>query len=372
MSDPILAAYETSGPGRRVVALQASTIAPRRVRWLWDQRLALGSLALLAGPEGLGKSLVSYWLTGRITRGELLGEHYGTPKAVLVCATEDSWAHTIAPRLMAHGADLNYAYRVEAVVDDMRMAPLSLPADLVEVERLAGELDAALLVLDPLMSRLDAKLDSHRDGEVRQALEPLVAMCEQSGMAAWGIIHHNKSGSTDPLQLVMASKAFTAVARSVHTVIRDPDDESGHRRLFGTTKNNLGRSDLALMSFHVQSWQYPTCDGPGETGQIMWGKEVDESIADVLRRGAISTDPEEKTALTECVDWLNGYMAAEGPRVLVSDVKKHAAGAGHTARTLQRARLKLGLTVEDEHTFPRRSWWTLPTGDGMSTDIEVF
>jgi hypothetical protein len=44
------------------------------------------------------------------------------------------------------------------------------------------------------------------------------------------IIHHNQSGATDPLQVVMASKAFPAVARSVHTVGPDPDDEASNRR----------------------------------------------------------------------------------------------------------------------------------------------
>ena len=67
---------------------------------------------------------------------------------------------------------------------------------------------------------------------MRRALEPLVAMADQTQIAVWGIIHHNKSGWTDPLQVVMASKAFTAVARSVHTVVIDPDDEADKQRLW--------------------------------------------------------------------------------------------------------------------------------------------
>ena len=51
----------------------------------------------------------------------------------------------------------------------------------------------------------------------------------------------------------MASKAFTAVARSVHTVMTDPDDDTGRRRLFGTPKNNLGRNDLPTLSFVIES-----------------------------------------------------------------------------------------------------------------------
>jgi hypothetical protein len=63
------------------------------------------------------------------------------------------------------------------------------------------------------------------------------------------IIHHNQSGATDPLQVVMASKAFPAVARSVHIVGPDPDDEASNRRLFGRPKTIL----VVLIFLHLAS-----------------------------------------------------------------------------------------------------------------------
>ena len=59
----------------------------------------------------------------------------------------------------------------------------------------------------------------------------------------------------------MGSKAFTAVARSVHTVVPDPDDETDQRRLFGTPKNNLGRSDLPTLAFTITGHPIDTDDG---------------------------------------------------------------------------------------------------------------
>jgi hypothetical protein len=50
---------------------------------------------------------------GRDHSGVLPGEYLGQSKAVLVAASEDSWEHTIVPRLMAAGADLDLVYRVE-------------------------------------------------------------------------------------------------------------------------------------------------------------------------------------------------------------------------------------------------------------------
>ena len=113
---------------------------------------------------------------------------------------------------MAAGADLSLVYRVEVVTTDDLHFGLSLPRDLLELQQVADEVGAALPLLDPLMSRLSDSLDTHRDGDVRRALEPLVALAARADLAVLGLIHHNKSASTDPLQLVMGSKAFTAVA----------------------------------------------------------------------------------------------------------------------------------------------------------------
>lgn len=345
-------------PGRHVDLTPAANIAPRRVRWTWDHRIATGTIALLAGPEGLGKSTVAYWLAARISRGELEGEHHGTPRGVLVCATEDSWAHTIVPRLMAHGADLHRVYRIQVRDDSDIDHGLSLPADLDDLARRATEVDAALLVLDPLMSRLHEGLDTHRDGDVRRALEPLADMAETTGLAVLGIIHHNKSGSVDPLQLVMASKAFTAVARSVHTVIRDPSDDTQNTRMLGTPKNNLGTVDLPTLTFAIQPWTYPTDDGDGTTGQIAWGPERRETIAEAL--AATVRDPDEKNALDEAVEWLADYLEDAGGRAEAGPAQAAARAAGHAERTLRRARAK--LKVEKRKVGYQGAWeWFLPT-----------
>jgi AAA domain len=81
-----------------------------------------------------------------------------------------------------------------------------MPQDLHDLEQRAVEVGAVLLVLDPLMSRLSDRLDTHRDAEVRLALEPLAALANRAHLAVLGIIHHNKSGSTDPLQVIMGSR----------------------------------------------------------------------------------------------------------------------------------------------------------------------
>ena len=180
--------------GRKVLLTCAADIRPKRVKWLWDRRLAIGTLSLIAGREGLGKSSICYWMVAQVTRGLLPGEHRGEPRAVLICATEDSWEQTIVPRLMAAGADRSRVFRVEVVSALNVKVGLSLPRDLVEVEQAARQTGATLLLLDPLTSRLSEALDTHKDADVRRALEPLASLAERAGMGVLGIMHHNKSG----------------------------------------------------------------------------------------------------------------------------------------------------------------------------------
>ena len=339
---------------RHVQLVAASTIEPRRTFWLWDQRLALGTLALLAGPEGLGKSTLAYWLAAEVTRGRLPGEHLGDCRPVLVCAAEDSWAQTIVPRLIASGADLDLVFRVDVWTAGGLVSTLDLPRDLVALEHSATSVRAALLLLDPLMSRLSDGLDTHRDGDVRRALEPLVAVAERSGMAVLGLIHHNKSGSADPLQNVMASKAFTAVARSVHTVIKDPDDDTETRRLFGTPKNNLASSDLPTLGFTIMGAEVETVDGPTQVGRLEWGRDGEGSIGDAMRRTAdVGSD---RTAVAEAAEWLCDYLTDRGGEASSADVRKAGQAAAHSLDSLKRARKRAGVESVSAG-FPRTTVW---------------
>ena len=345
---------------RRVVLTTSIGIKPRRVEWLYEGRLALGTFGLLAGREGQGKSTVAAWLVAQVTRGELPGCHFGTPKPVLICATEDSWSHTIVPRLIAAGADLALVYRVDVVEAMDTAGILDLPKDIPAVQAEAMKVGAALLVLDPLTSRLSKNLDTHKDADTRQALEPLVAMAEAAGLAVIGIMHFNKGATTDPLTAVMGSRAFAAVARSVHTVVRDPDDDD--RRYFATPKNNLGRSDLPMLSFTIIGHPVETDDGTAWTSRIAWGGEVTGTVSDLMARAA---NPGDRSAVVEASDWLADFLQSQGGRVASAVIRDAGESAGHSYDSLKRARRLLGIIAESAG-FPRRTYWSVLQSEHQS------
>ena len=359
---------------RSIVLTKASSIAVRPVKWLWAGRLAEGTLALLGGREGIGKSTIAYTLAADYTRGRLPGTDHGKPRAVIVAATEDSWEHTINPRLMAAGADLDLVYRVDVTTPDGVAADvLTLPRDIRALEEQIHEVDAGIILLDPLISRLDKKLDAHKDPEVHWALEPLVAIAERARVVVLGLIHVNKSASTDPLTLLMGSRAFAAVARAVLFVMKDPDNEEV--RLLGQPKNNLGRADLPTLTLRIESAHVAdTEEGPVWTGRVVWQEDLDQSISDVLASAADGS--EVRTAVGEAADWLHDWLTTLGGTDASADIKTAARKAGHSESAVQRARRKLKLTSESEG-HPRRTFWSLPgtqpsrvkPGESETTDM---
>jgi predicted ATP-dependent serine protease len=211
---------------RRVKLTPASSITPRPVRWTWEDtdggRIPAGEITLTVGGGGIGKSTFHAWLVSRITRGELPGIHYGTPRSAIICATEDSWARTIVPRLMAAGADLDRVFRVE-VEDAGEEDRLTLPVDLDLLAEVIKENEVALVSLDPLMTLVGAQLDTHKDHEVRRALEPLALVADDTDVAILGNGHFNKSLSGDPMSRITGSAAFGQVVRGVLAFAKDEE-----------------------------------------------------------------------------------------------------------------------------------------------------
>jgi hypothetical protein len=371
MFDKVLAASSTAGngggatsadnrlstSGRTLTLPSVEMIVPRRVRWLWEDRVPLGALTLLAGREGIGKSILAYWMAAQLTQGTLPGEFYGQQRRIVVASTEDAWAETIVPRLLAAGADLSRVHRVDVRSDHAKTARLVLPHDIEGLTEAVVDLGAPFVLLDPLISRLDAALDTHRDGEVRQGLEPLTDAADRGRFSVVGLIHVNKTATSDPLTTVMASRAFVAVARAVLFTVLDPEQPG--MRLLGNEKNNLGRMDLPTRMFEVVSkvvGQDPVDGRPVETGMLRWVGDSQRTVREAIRDAARS--PDSRDAQREAEGWLRDWLRAN-PVSDSKDVKQAGRDEGHSERTLKRARKKIGAGVLSVG-FPRRTVWSKP------------
>ena len=344
---------EAADGHRRVRVRWADAVTMRPVRWLWDGRVPLGEITLFGGREDVGKSTLAYTLIAQVTRGTLPGRYFGQPRPVLVAAAEDSWEHTIAPRLAAAGADMRKVGNVDVVTSGGVDSQVSLPADLDRLEHTLRDTGAVLLLLDPLLSRLGGNLDTHKDADVRVALEPVKAVADRSGAAVIGLIHVNKSGSSDPLSLLMGSRAFAAVSRSVLFVMADPDDEA--TRLLGHAKSNLSVKAPTLTFRIDEVVVVETDEGPVKTGKLTWTGERAQTIREVLESS--TEEAETRSAIKDAGGWLQDFLTSKGGRWDSADTKVEGLKAGHKERTLKRARKPAGVTSES-CGYPRRTYWS--------------
>lgn len=325
----------------------------RAVRWTWHERIPGGALSLVPGREGIGKSQLACWLTAQVTNGTLPGSLHGQPRSVIYAATEDSWAHTVVPRLAAAGANLDAVFRVDVAVGDLELG-LTLPFDCEALGEVVTELGAGIVVLDPLLSTIADSIDTHKDRQLRRALEPLVRMADDTGCAVVGLAHFSKAGGSDPLTLITGSRAFAAVARAVLAVARDDDNDDGSC-VISQAKNNLGRTDLPSLRYRIESAAVDTEDGPSEVGRLHMLGETDRNVRDILAE--TGTDLEARTERDDAVAWLHGYLIDQGGSARYADLIKVARADGIAETTLKRARKRLGVTAE-RRGFGQGSVWT--------------
>jgi hypothetical protein len=307
-------------PRRHLVVTSAQGMRIRVPKWLYELRIPTDAISLLAGREGIGKSTIAFDVAARVTRGLLPGRYLGQPRGVGVIASEDSWESVILPRLIAAGADRSRVHRIEARTEENQLETVSAPADLDDLARACAEHDIVLLILDPVMSVIHGSLDTHKDREVRRALDPLARFCGEQAVAVLGLIHVNKSGSSDPLNSVMASRAFTAVARSVLYCIVDPEAEEEDRYLFGHPKSNLGPKQPTLVyrliecKLEIDEPEDPT-DAVIVTSRVVWEGVDGRSIRDAM-------EPPRERAPSEPTVRIVEWLAEQGRTVPAAEIRE--------------------------------------------------
>ncbi|GAA4973931.1 AAA family ATPase [Pseudonocardia tropica] len=346
---------ESPATGRRSRITWASEIEPEPVTWAWldegQGRIAAGTQVIAAGREGTGKSSFGITMGAKISRGTLPGNLHGTPRRVLYVTVEDSWAHTLVPRLIAAEADLSLIGRFDVVTEEEADGALSLPHDndLLEAEIIAN--DVALVVVDPLMSVIGLKIDTHKEREVRSALDPLSRIADRTGAVVLGIAHFNKSSGTDVSNMITASGAFKNVARAIFGFARD--DEG---RVMTQTKNSLGRDDLPSLSYALTPIEIPTRKGTATSVRFDFTGASARSVGDILREAKADTDPDESAERDFTVKWIRDYLLDQGGSAPFSDVVSAARNVDIPERTLKRARLRAGVTSK-RTGFQRGATW---------------
>jgi hypothetical protein len=366
-----------SGPAD-VVLRRGDDIIPEPVQWIWNGWLAAGKFHLVAGAPGTGKTTVALALAATITSGGRWPDGMRAESGdVLIWSGEDDAADTLAPRLLAMGADMRRIHFVEGVHHDDGTRPFD-PAKDVDalVNRARGLHNVRLLVVDPVVSAVQG--DSHKNAETRRELQPLVTLAAALGCAVVGISHFSKgTAGRDPVERVTGSLAFAALARVVIVAAKmkpDNNDNAGRpKRMLARAKSNIGPDDGGFV-YDLEMADLPNYPGV-IASRVLWCGGMEGTARDLLANAETADDPADRAAIDDAMDFLRAELA-DGP-LPAKEVQNAGKAAGHSDATLRRARSRLG--VRSEKVAMRGGWsWSLPpkvlngTEDAHGFGVDTF
>lgn len=317
-----------------VVLECGADLTPVPINWLWRDWLALGKLHILAGSPGQGKTTLALAMAAAVTVGGRFPDGSTSPVGnVLVWSGEDDPTDTLMPRLLACGGNAQRIFFIKGKIRDGELHPFDPAQDIralhAAIEQIGG---IKLLIVDPVVSTVQG--DSHKNTEVRRALQPLVDLATLCGCAVLGITHFSKAGQGyDPSQRVVGSVAFTAVARVVLVAAKvKAKDGDQDARILARSKSNIG-PDGGGFNYYLE--QAEPIKGI-QAARVAWGQAVEGTARELL------TDPEdnqedeaEQSAQTEAEEFLVELLK-DGPSP-TKHVEAEAKAAGIAWRTVRRA-----------------------------------
>jgi hypothetical protein len=339
----IEAATPLTAPGPVLVRLEDVRREP--LTPLWAGHLYRGKPHIIEGDPGLGKSTMSLDLAARVSTGATMPDSSPgiAPAGVVILGAEDGLADTVRPRLEAAGADLSRIVALTAIMDAEGERLPALPLDLAAIERAISEVDAALVIIDPLMAFLDSSVNSWRDQDVRRALAPLARLAERTGCAVVLLRHLNKSAGSHALYRGGGSIGIVGAARVGLLVAADPDDDE--RRILATVKNNLAPHPPSL-AFRLVG------DEATGAARVEWLGESEHRASALL---AIPSGEDERGALDEAIEVLRTILG-DGP-LPAKDAEREARSAGLSEATIRRARKAAGIRSERVGGLGRAGAW---------------
>lgn len=353
-SEPERTKGTVNSPAKQPVITCLKDVQEEDVRWLWERYIALRKLCIVEGDPSHGKTWFVLFLVAAISQGWKLPDpetgtfnktHEHEPANVIYMTSEDGLSDTIKPRLTMLGANHDNVYIIEGQQrdGDENIEPVSMQ-DLDVLRKAMEKIRPALLVFDPLQGYLGPNVDMNQANKTRPVLTGILRLAEEFNCAVVIIRHLNKQSAGKASYRGMGSIDFTAAARTVLLIGKDPDNEQ--RRVIVPTKCNISFEGVTV-AFELDK----------ENGFSWLGKAeltAEELLYPESKDGG---QDREQNRFDEAAEFLHDILA-DGKK-LIKNVKAEAKAADIKEITLRRARESIGVK-----TFKKgEDWfWMLPDG----------
>ena len=209
---------------------------PPEINWVWSDYLARGTLNLLHGDAGLGKSMISLAIASHCTTGtELLGRACASTNVVIIDA-ENSQAEIHRRIRTAYdrvsNADLLHYYRADDAILGQREATAELFA------WIKRETSASLFILDSQRALWNG--DEKEQGEAGRMLRYLARVAEALDICILEIHHDTKAGAYSGSSDISAALTGSRLHLTRASKRDDADSEEWSQRKLVHAKCRLG------------------------------------------------------------------------------------------------------------------------------------
>jgi hypothetical protein len=301
----------------------AADIVSQPISWLYEPYIPIGTVSLVIGDGGDGKSFYTCALAAAISKGQLLpGMDVPYPASdVIIQNAENPWPTVIKPRLDMLGADCT---KIHYINDTEKR--LTLTDSRIETAILKH--NVKLTILDPIQSFLDLNFSMNRAESVRPALMHLERVAERT-QSAFLIVGHINKGRGKAQHRGLGS---VDIVNSVPTVLylgRAEGLDSGIRAV-ANGKNNF--AELGV----TQLFSLSKSDG------FRWLGESDITPDDIMRFNA-SRERDDNKKVDEAAEFLSELLS--GDAIPANEALELAEEMGISKRTLERARKTINVTA---------------------------
>lgn len=335
-----------------VDAVPMSMLKPEKIKWLWPGFIPLGKLTILAGTAGTGKTTLAMEMSSIVSSGKKWPDDTRSPiGSVLIWSGEDDCKDTLLPRLIAMGAIRDKIYFINGVYEDGKNRSFDPSRDIpILLDKVKEIGDVKLIIIDPIANVV--RKDSHKNTDVRLALQPLVDLASIYSVSIIGITHFTKgTAGSNPLERVTGSLAFGAMARMVLVTSKKHIADGEFKYVMARAKSNISE-DGGGYFYNISQVEIPMHDGL-YASKVNWGNETNESAMQLLKHELHIE--KGKSASDEAKDFLKNLLA-DGP-VHSVEVFDNAMEAGISKSTLDRAKRPLGI---EPYKMNDKWWWELP------------
>lgn len=316
-----------------------SEIPEESLDFLWYPYICLGTLGLLDGDPGDGKSQLCVWLCARLSRGDKLpnGDRF-EPANCFLFNFEDLPGAVIKKRLEANGADLSRVF--------IQSRQFQLTAEMVEwMDGEIAEKRPRLVILDPIQAFMSG-VDGNSNIDVREFMSRLGEIAMNRKCAIICVRHFGKGAQDKAMKKGLGSTDFVGISRNQFGLARRDDGVRGFIVFHMKTNFERGESMLFTMG---------DADGrKGEQPKIGFDKFADITADDFFAGEASMRGPnqDEREVAKE---YLRDALA-DGPKA-ATVLKSQAEARAISASTLDRARKELGIVTAKQGKI----WfWSLP------------